>query len=122
MTKDSISEIVQELLKEKTDYIKKYDFLEIMENMSKEFQFKLEEIAERKLIFSDDDLDKPELNNFINLLTFINILLRISDSVIICYENSIKVIKSNEQLNAEYLHRNFFILVNNMKLYFYEII
>ena len=121
LTKDSISEIVQELLKEKTDYIKKYDFLEIMENMSKEFQFKLEEIAERKLIFSDDDLDKPELNNFINLLTFINILLRISDSVIICYENSIKVIKSNEQLNAEYLHRNFFILVNNMKLYFYEI-
>jgi hypothetical protein len=48
-------------------------------------------------------------------------LLKISDSVLVCHERSIKVIKSNEILNAEYLNRNFIVLVNNLKLYFYEI-
>ena len=121
LSKDSIYDLIQELIKEKTNSIKKYDFLEIMEKMGNEYQYKLETKAQKKVIFVEEDLDKPELNNFIYLLTFIKILLKISDSVLLCHEKSIKVIKNNEILNAEYLNRNFFILVNNLKLYFYEI-
>ena len=121
LTKDTIYELIQELIKEKTDTIKNYDFLEIMEKMGNEYQYKLESIAQKKVIFVEEDLDKPELNNFIHLLTFIKIMLKISDSVLVCHEKSIKVIQSNEILNAEYLNRNFIVLVNNLKLYFYEI-
>ena len=121
LNKDTIYDLIQELIKEKSDNIKQYDFLEIMEKMGNEYQYKLETIAQKKVIFVEEDLDKPELNNFIDLLTFIKILLKISDSVLVCHERSIKVIKSNEILNAEYLNRNFIVLVNNLKLYFYEI-
>ena len=121
LEKDSVYDLIEELIKEKTKTIKKYDFLEIMEKMGNEFQFKLETIAQKKIIFVEEDLDKPELNNFIDLLTFIQILLKISDSVLLCHEKSIKVIKNNEVLNAEYLNRNFFVLVNNLRLYFFEI-
>ena len=121
LNKDTIYDLIQELTKEKGDTIKNYDFLEIMEKMSDEYQYKLESIAQKKVIFVEEDLDKPELNNFINLLTFIKILLKISDSVLVCHEKSIKVIKNNEVSNSEYLNRSFLVLVNNMKLYFYEI-
>ena len=121
LTKDSVYDLITELTKEKSNSIKKFYFLEIMEQMSKEYQYKLETIAQKKVNFVDEDLDKPELNNFIYLLTFIKILLKISDSVLLCHEKNIKDIKNNEILNAEYLNRNLFVLVNNMKLYFYEI-
>ena len=121
LNKDAIYDLIQELIKERSDTIKQYDFLEIMEKMGNEYLYKLETIAQKKVIFVEEDLDKPELNNYIDLLTFVKILLKISDSVLICHEKSIKVIKNNEILNAEYLNRNFIVLVNNLKLYFYEI-
>ena len=123
LTKESISELLEELLKSKNiETIKQYDYLEIMEKMKEEYQYKLESIATRKIIFSEEDLDKPELNTFIYLLTFVNILLKISDSVLICHEKNIKSIKNNNEiLNSEYLNRCFFVLIYNMKLYFYEI-
>ena len=121
LTKDTISELLDEILKEKIDSIKKYDYLEIMEKMSKEFQYKLEKIAQGQLEFSEKDLDKPELKDFIYLITFVNILLKISDSILICHEKNIKVIKNNDVINSEYLNRNFFVLVNNLKLYFYQV-
>ena len=121
LTKDTISDLLSEILKEKIDSIKNYDYLEIMEKMSKEFQYKLEKIAQGQLEFSEKDLDKPELKDFIYLITFVNILLKLSDSIAFCHEKSIKVIKNNDVINADYLNRNFFVLVNNMKLYFYQI-
>ena len=121
LNKDSIKEVIEELLKEKSTAIKKYEYLEIMEKMNKEYKFRLSEMAQKKLIFTNEELDKPELDNFIYLLTFINILLKLSDSVIICHEKNIQGIKNNEVLNSEYFNRNFNVLVNNMKLYFYEI-
>jgi len=51
----------------------------------------------------------------------VNILLKLSESISFCLEKSIQVIKNNDVINADYLNRNFFVLVNNMKLYFYEI-
>ena len=77
LNKDSIKEIIEELLKEKATSIKKYDYLEIMEKMNKEYQFKLNDMAQKKIIFTDEELDNPELENFICLQTFINILLKI---------------------------------------------
>ena len=121
LTNDSISEILEDLLKEKTKTIKKYDFLEIMEKMSKEYLYKLENIAQRKLAFNEEDMETPELKDFIYLLNFVNILLKISDSAFICHEKSIKVVQNKDVLNTEYLNRNFFVLINNMKLYIYEI-
>ena len=121
LTKDTISELLDEILKEKIDSIKKYDYLEIMEKMGKEFQYRLDKRAQGKLEFSEKDLDKPELKDFIYLITFVNILLKISDSILICHEKNIKVIKNNDVINSEYLNRNFFVLVNNLKLYFYQV-
>ena len=121
LTKDTISELLDEILKEKIDSIKKYDYLEIMEKMGKEFQYTLDKRAQGKLEFSEKDLDKPELKDFIYLITFVNILLKISDSILICHEKNIKVIKNNDVINSEYLNRNFFVLVNNLKLYFYQV-
>ena len=37
-------------------------------------------------------------------------------------EKNIKAIKDNDLINEEFLNRNFFILINNMRLYIYEII
>ena len=74
---DSIKQIMEELLKEKCTAIKKLDYLEIMEKMNKEYRYKLPDMAQEKIVFTDEELDKPELNNFIYLLTFINILLKI---------------------------------------------
>ena len=118
---DSIKEVMEELLKEKSTSIKKYDYLEIMEKMNKEYRFKLSDMAQKKINFTEEELDKPELENFIYLLTFVNILLKLSDSVLICHEKNIIGIKNNEVLNCEYFNRSFNVLVNNMKLYFYEI-
>ena len=121
LNKDNIKEIIEELLKEKATSIKKNDYLEIMEKMDKEYKFRLSDMAQKKLIFTDEELDNPELENFFNLLTFVNILLKISDSVIICHEKNIQGVKNNEVLSCEYFNRSFKVLVNNMKLYFYEI-
>ena len=121
LNKDSIKEIIEELLKEKATSIKKYDYLEIMEKMNKEYQFKLNDMAQKKIIFTDEELDNPELENFICLQTFINILLKISDSIIICHDKNLNGMKNNEVLNCEYFNRSFHVLINNMKLYFYEI-
>jgi len=51
LEKDSIYDLIEELVKEKSKTIKKYDFLEIMEKMGNEFQFKLETIAQKKIVF-----------------------------------------------------------------------
>ena len=83
--------------------------------MGKEFQYTLDKRAQGKLEFSEKDLDKPELKDFIYLITFVNILLKISDSILICHEKNIKVIQNNDVINSEYLNRNFFVLVNNLK-------
>ena len=118
---DSIKEIMEELLKEKTTSIKKNDYLEIMEKMDKEYKFRLSDMAQKKLIFTDEELDNPELENFVNLLTFSNILLKILDSVVILNEKKMQAMKNNEVLNCEYFNRSFKVLMNNMKLYSYEI-
>ena len=119
LTKDAINDLLQELLqeKEKIESFKKYYYLEIMEKMSIEYnEYQLEKISLRKINFSEKDLERPELKDFINLDTFVKILKIISDSVLICHQKNIEDIKNND------LNRNFLVLVNNMKLYFYEIL
>ena len=122
LNQDSIKEIIEELLKEKSTAIKKHDYLEIMEKMDKVYRYKLSDMSNEKIVFTDEELDKPELDNFIYLSTFINILFKLSDSVIICHEKNIQGVKNNEVINCEYFKRTFNILINNMKLYFYEIL
>ena len=121
LTKESIGEILEELLKEKSGAINRYDFLEMMEQMGKEYLYKLEAKAQEKLPFAEEDLATPELKSFIYLLSFLAVLSKISDSIVSCHQNSIKVIKEKDTLNEEYLSRNFFVLINNMKLYLFEI-
>ena len=119
LTKDSIIDLLKELLQEKENIesIKINYFLEIMEEMSKEFnEYNLEKIAQREINFSEKDLEKPELEEFINLETFVKILIKISDYVSMCHKKSTEEIKTND------LKRNFSILINNMRLYFYEIL
>ena len=119
LTKDTIIDLLKEILQEKENIesIKINYFLEIMEEMSKEFnEYNLEKIAQREINFSEKDLEKPELEDFINLESFVKILIKISDYVSICHKKSTEEIKNND------LKRNFSILINNMRLYFYEIL
>ena len=48
LNKDAIYDLIQELIKERSDTIKQYDFLEIMEKMGNEYLYKLETIAQKK--------------------------------------------------------------------------
>ena len=120
LTKEDLNDLLKELLQEKNDIesIKINYFLEIMEEMSKAFnEYILEKNAQREINFSEKDLEKPELKDFIDLETFVKILLKISDSVSDCHKKSFEDIKHSNDLN-----RHFYILINNMRLYFYEIL
>jgi chromosome segregation ATPase len=88
-----------------------------MEKMSIEYnEYQLEKISQRKINFNEKDLERPELKNFTNIDIFVKILKTISDSALICYQKRIGDIKNND------IDRNFLVLINNMKLYFYEIL
>ena len=122
LNKETIIDLLTELLKGKVTSIRKPDYLEIMDKMYLEYSFKFADMAKKKKIFPDEELDTPELATFIYLQTFVNILLKLSESVVICHEKNLQFEKKNEKLQSEYFNRSFNVLTNNMKLYFYEIL
>lgn len=121
LDKDSLCELMEELLKEKCTSIKKEQYLNIVEQMEKQFRYLIEEKAKKKRVFTDEELDHPELSTFDHLLSFDRLLFKLNDSLLLCHEKNIEAVKANEQLKAQYYSKFYKVLMDNMRLYFYEI-
>ena len=121
LTKDDLLEVMEELLKEKCTSIKKEQYISVMEQMEKKFRDQMEEKAKRKIIFTDEELDHPELSTFNDILTINKLLLNILDSIFLSHEKSCENERNNEKLKAEYFDKSFKVFINNARLYLYEI-
>ena len=122
LNKDSLLEVMEEILKEKTTSIKKEQYISVMEQMEKKFRNQMEEKSKPKRIFTDEELDHPELSNFNDLMIINKLLFNIMDSIFLCHEKSCESERNNDKLKAEYFKKSFNIFINNAKLYLYEII
>ncbi len=122
LDKDTILEIMEELLKEKCTSIKKEQYISVMEQMEKKFREQIEERSKRKRIFTDEDLDHPELSTFTDMMIMNKILFDIMDSLFLCHQKACENERNNEKLKAEYFNKSFNVFINNAKLYLYEIV
>lgn len=122
LNKDTVLEIMEELLKEKCTSIKKEQYISVMEQMEKKFRTQMEERSKRKRVFTDEELDHPELYSFNDLMAMNKILLNIMDSLFLSHEKACENERNNEKLKAEFFNKSFKVFINNAKLYLYEII
>jgi hypothetical protein len=79
---------MEELLKEKCTSIKKEQYLSIMETMEKKFRGQMEERSKQKRVFTDEELDHPELSTFNDLFTINKLLQSIMDSLLLSHEKA----------------------------------
>ena len=121
LNKDSLLEIMEELLKEKSTSIKKEQYINIMEQMEKKFRNQMEERTKLKKIFTDEELDHPELSSFNDIIIINKILFNIIDSIFLSHEKCCENERNNDKLKAEYFNKTFNIFLKNAKLYLYEI-
>ena len=121
LTKDDLLEVMEELLKEKCTSIKKEQYISVMEQMEKKFREQMEERSKRKKIFTDEELDHPELTSFNDILAINKLLFNILDSLFLSHEKSCENERNNEKLKAEYFNKCFKVFLNNARLYLYEI-
>ena len=121
LNKESLLEVMEELLKEKCTSIKKEQYISVMEQMEKKFRSQLEGRSQSKRIFTDEELDHPELSNFDDIFIINKLLFNIIDSIFLSHEKYSQSEKNNEKLKAEYFNKNFNIFINNARLYLYEI-
>ena len=122
LDKDTILEIMEELLKEKCTSIKKEQYISVMEQMEKKFREQMEERANRKRIFTDEELDHPELSTFSDILIMNKILFNALDSIFLSHQKACENERNNDKIKAEYFNKTFNVFINNAKLYLYEII
>ena len=121
LNKDSLLEIMEELLKEKCTSIKKEQYINLMEQMDKKFKNQMEERSKLKRVFTDEELEHPELSSFNDIMTINKILFNIIDSIFLSHEKCCQNERNNDKLKAEYFNKTFNIFLNNAKLYLYEI-
>ena len=121
LNKESLLEVMEELLKEKCTSIKKEQYISVMEQMEKKFRTTMEERSKQKIVFTDEELDHPESPTFNDIMTMNKILLNIMDSIFLCHEKACQNERNNDKLKAEYFNKSLNIFINNAKLYIYEI-
>ena len=85
LNKDSLQDVMEELLKEKCTSIKKEQYLSIMETMEKKFRSQIEERSKQKRVFTDEELDHPELSTFNDLFIINKLLQSIMDSLFLSH-------------------------------------
>ena len=122
LTKDDLLEGMEELLKEKCTSIKKEQYISVMEQMEKKFREQMDERSKRKIVFTDEELDHPELSTFNDILTINKIIFNTLDSIFLSHEKCCENLRNNEKLKAEYFNKSFKVFINNARLYLYEII
>ena len=122
LNKDSLLEVMEEILKEKSTSIKKEQYISVMEQMEKKFRNQMEERSKPKRVFTDEELDHPELSNFNDLMIINTLLFNIMDSIFLCHEKCCESERNNDKLKVEFFNKSFNIFINNAKVYLYEII
>ena len=122
LNKDSLQDVMEELLKEKCTSIKKEQYLSIMETMEKKFRSQIEERSKQKRVFTDEELDHPELSTFNDLFIINKLLQSIMDSLFLSHEKACENERNSDKLKAEYFNKSFKIFLSNARLYLYEIL
>ena len=89
------------------------DYLNIMDNISKVFKYKNNE-AQNAYVFTDEELEEPEDKNYSYILDYINILLRMRDTM------ELMKTKFNSSEGKFYL-RYYDILSSSIGVFLYEI-
>ena len=121
LDKKYLSIIINELLKEKVDEIKKEQFMIIMTEMGKKFENVLEEKSKERKIFTQEELDHAELNEFDDIDNFIKILFDILGSIYTTHSKFCESIKNKDNINSDYLNEYFNVFIDNQKLFLFEI-
>ena len=121
LDKKYLSIIINELLKEKVDEIKREQFMIIMTEMGKKFENVLEEKSKERKIFTQEELDHAELNEFDDIDTFLKILFDILGSIYTTHSKFCESIKNKDNINSDYLNEYFNVFIDNQKLFLFEI-
>ena len=121
LNKESLYMVIADLVKEKVDAIKKEQFMVIIEEMGKKFENILEEKANVRKVFTEEELNHAELNEFDNIDSIIKILFNNLSYIYFTHCKYCESIKNKDNINGNYLNRYFNILIDNQKLFLYEI-
>ena len=122
LNEETLDAIIEDLVKEKVEFIKKEQYMSIMEEMSKKFGNLLEEKSNAKIVFTEEELNKAELKEFDDIDSFVKILFNTLNSICIIQNKFSENIKNKEIIDADYLNRYFNIFVENQKLFLFDII
>ena len=121
LDKKYLSESISDLVKEKVDELKKEQYMLIMKEMGKKFEFVLEEKSKQRKVFTQEELDHAELKEFDDIEIIIKILFDILHSIYTTHSQFSLSIKNKDDMNSDYLDKYFNIFIENLKLYLFEI-
>ena len=121
LDKKYLSESISDLVKEKVNELKKEQYMLIMKEMGKKFEFVLEEKSKQRKVFTQEELDHAELKEFDDIEIIIKILFDILHSIYTTHSQFSLSIKNKDDMNSDYLDKYFNIFIENLKLYLFEI-
>ena len=121
LDKKYLSESISDLVKEKVNELKKEQYMLIMKEMGKKFEFVLEERSKQRKVFTQEELDHAELKEFDDIEIIIKILFDILHSIYTTDSQFSLSIKNKDDMNSDYLDKYFNIFIENLKLYLFEI-
>ena len=121
LNKESIDLGIVDLVKEKVDALKKEQYMAIMEEMGKKFENILEEKANVRKVFTEEELNHAELKEFDDTEAIIKILFNNLSSIYQIHSKFCESIKNKNSIQGDYLNRCFNIFIDNQKLFLYEI-
>ena len=121
LDKKYLSESISDLVKEKVNELKKEQYMLIMKEMGKKFEYVLEEKSKQRKIFTQEELDHAELKEFDDIEIIIKILFDILHSIYTTHSQFSLSIKNKDDMNSDYLDKYFNIFIENLKLYLFEI-
>ncbi len=120
LNEETLDANIEDLVKEKVEFIKKEQYMEIMEEMAKKFGNILEEKSKEKKVFNEEELNHAELKEFDDIDSFVKILFDILNSICIIHNKFFEFIKNKNNTNVDYLNKYLFLLI--IKNYFFLIL
>ena len=127
LNKDSMIDVLNSIINEKEKEnnkiteIKKENYFELMEKLSKKFKFKLDEYSQKPITFTEEELLDPEYLGFQYDLDYVKILIKLTESLQIINQKQLENYKINDKVKIEYFSKYFDIIINNIIVYIYEI-
>jgi len=121
LSKENLDLGIVDLVKEKVDAIKKEQYMSIMEEMGKKFENILEEKANIRKVFTEEELNHAELKEFDDIEAIIKILFNNLSSIYLTHSKFCESIKNKNNIERDYFNRYFNIFIDNQKLFLYEI-